>query len=107
MTIFINRNNSRSYFESSIMYSGDLGGKYNSAKIRNFCVNGICFETDCALKPGYDICIKMINHSPDLDYSPEAYKVYRATVKWCREIEESSRYGIGVQFFEPLNQKPC
>lgn len=107
MAMFINRNYSRSYFESNLMYSGDIGGEYSTAKMQNFCTNGIYFESDSALKPGYDICIKMVNNSPDLDYSPEAYKIYRATVKWCREIEETSRYGIGVQFIEPLNQKPC
>ncbi len=107
MTIFINRNYSRSYFEGNMMYSGELGGEYNYAKMQNFCVDGIYFESDSELKPGFDICIKMVNNSPDLDYSPEAYKIYRATVKWCKEIDDSSLYGIGVQFFEHLNQKPC
>jgi hypothetical protein len=89
-----------------MMYSQRGGNEYNEAMMHNCCVDGLYFESDAALEPGYDIHIKMRNNSPDVDYSPEAYKVYWATVKWCRKIEEGARYGIGAQFFKPLNQKP-
>ena len=106
MTICTNRNFARTYLESSMMYSEIGGVEYSEAKMHNCCVDGIYFESDFAVEPGYDIHIKIRNNSPDVDYSPEAYRVYQAKVRWCKEIEDSSRYGIGVQFFKPLNQKP-
>jgi len=42
------------------------------------------------------ICIKLINNTPDSDHSPEAYNIFNGKVKWCKEINDTSRYGIGV-----------
>ena len=107
MGLNTNRNFARSYYMTHVMVSAEDNDCFNPVEMHNCCVDGIYFESEEELLPGYNVCIKMVNHSPDIDMSPEAYKVYRAKVKWCREIESSSRYGVGVQFSQPLNQLPC
>ncbi|MFO7558126.1 MAG: hypothetical protein R6X10_04800 [Desulfobacterales bacterium] len=107
MNVLANRNYARSYYQKRMMYSEDKKGEYNSATMINYCVDGICFEADKALNPGFAVCIKLLNNSPDSEYSPEAYKIFNGKVKWCKELDDPSRYGIGVQFCKTLNQKPC
>jgi len=107
MSVFANRNYARSYYQTRMMYSENKEGEYNSAVMVNYCINGICFEADKALNPGFDICIKLINNTPDSDYSPEAHKIFSGKVKWCKEINDTAHYGIGVQFCKTMNQKPC
>jgi hypothetical protein len=104
MNILTNRNFARSYIEADLMVSNDKGGDYTRARMVNCCANGICFEADCALPPGFDVCIKMVNSEPDMEYSPEAHKIVMGRVKWCKEVDASFRYGIGVQFSETLNK---
>jgi hypothetical protein len=106
MNILTNRNFSRCYYEAELMFSKSKDGEYDIAKMVNCCVDGICFETDNALPPGFDVCIKMVNSTPDIEYSPESHKILRGRVKWCQEIADTFRYGIGVQFCETLNQNP-
>ncbi len=98
----------RNYNESMILlqtkddYSGYLQDScyYTYAKMYNSSKDGIYLEADFALQPGSDICIKIVNSTPDDIYSPEAYKAYKGKVKWCQETQdsESSAYGIGVQY---------
>jgi len=107
MGLLSKRNYARSYYQTGMMYSESKEGEYNPAVIMNSCAEGICFEADKALIPGFDICIKLINYSPDSEYSPEAYKLFVGRVKWCKEIEDTSRFGIGVQFCNIMNPKPC
>ena len=104
MNVLTNRNFARSYYEADLIFSDDNHGDYNKAKMVNCCVNGICFEAENAMPPGFDVCIKMVNHEPDLEYSPEAHKILRGRVKWCRELDDTFRFGIGVQFVEVLNK---
>jgi hypothetical protein len=55
----------------------------------------------------FEICIKLINNTPDSDYNPEAHNVFNGKVKWCKEINDTSRYGIGVQFCKIMNRRLC
>jgi len=107
MGVLAKRNYARSYYQTGMMYSENKEGKYNPAVMVNHCVDGICFEANKALNPGFDIRIKLINNSPDSEYSPEAYKIFSGKVKWCKEIDETSHFGIGVQFCKAMNQKLC
>ena len=104
MSFLTNRNFARSYCEADLMFSNNKEGDYSRAKMVNCCVDGICFETDNALPPGFTVCIKIVNHTPDIEYSPEAHKILRGRVKWCHETEDEFRYGVGVQFNEILNK---
>ncbi len=78
---------------------------YTHAKMGNNSIGGMYFELGYAIQPGSDVYIKMVNHTPDDTYCPEAFRTLRAKVKWCREIEnnESSHYGVGVQYHDVTN----
>ena len=99
MSILIKRAYSRSAYESPIMYANYDTENYYHAKMYNSSIGGMYFESDHAIKQKSDICIKMVNYTPDTP-SPEAYKAYRAKVKWCKKIDKSETacYGIGIQF---------
>ncbi len=102
----------RSYDESPILLQtkdnyacyNKVNKYYTYAKMYNSCMDGMYFETDFALQPGSDICIKIINLTPDDTYCPEAYKAYKGKVKWCKETSDpdNTGYGVGVQYSKPL-----
>jgi hypothetical protein len=90
----------RDHCESPIRYSTGDSEMYRDAKMYNKSEGGMYFESENnTLRPGSELCIKMVNYSPALE--PEAHDGYRAEVVWCRKIKEgaaASRYGIGVRF---------
>lgn len=99
MSALIKRAYSRNAYEAPIMYANYDTENYYHAKMCNSGLGGMYFESERALQPGSDICIKMENHSSD-ESGPEAFKAYRAKVKWCKKIDksETSCYGIGIQY---------
>jgi hypothetical protein len=99
------RNFARNYSEFPIMFTNYNSKTYFDAKTLNSSVDGMCFESGCALKPGFNISIRKLNDMPDMDYDPEAYKILKATVMWCKKIKSkyTSRYGIGVKFLRPTS----
>lgn len=76
----------------------------------NKSIAGMSFQSEHFIEPGTKIRIKLLNDSPDMTYSPEAYRIFHAEVKWCKKVDnmdEYSPYGIGVRFNDPsttLNQ---
>ena len=92
------RSYARCVCEVPIMYTDYDTEKYHHAKIYNSSLGGMYFESDHSLQPESDIYIKMINYAPDAP-GPEAYRTYRAKVKWCKKIDKSIsyRYGIGIE----------
>ena len=94
METTLKRNYPRRYIEVPILYSDNDGERH--AKMYNTCVDGMYFETLLPLKPGDNIRIKIENPSPDLYYSPEAFTVKTAKVRWCSRIPDHDIYGYGV-----------
>jgi len=99
MAAFTKRVYSRNTYEAPIMYANYDTENYSHAEMYNSSTAGMYFESDSAIKPETDICIKMVNYRPDTS-GPEAYKAYRAKVRWCKKMdkEDTSRYGIGIQY---------
>ena len=99
MAPFTKRAYSRDAYEAPIMYANYDTENYYHAKMYNSSAGGMYFESDHSIKPKSDICIKMINYRADIS-GPEAYKAYRAKVRWCKKIDkgDNSRYGIGIQY---------
>ncbi len=103
------RGTSRNRSEAEIMLltKDDYAGykKENSyftpAKMCNYSIDGMYFESDYAIQPGSDICIAKVKSSP-VKCGSEVSDSYRAKVRWCKEIADSnpSCYGIGVQYSE-------
>lgn len=100
----------RSYNEVPILFGSRESKEYYPARMNDKSIAGMSFQSDQFIEPGTKIRIKLLNDAPDMTYSPEAYKVYNAEVKWCRKmdpIDEFDAYGIGVRFNDPspiLNQ---
>jgi hypothetical protein len=90
---------SRNDYEAPIMYANYDTENYYHAKMYNSGVGGMYFESDHSIKQNSDICIKMVNYRADTS-GPEAYKAYRAKVRWCKKVDkdDTSRYGIGTQY---------
>lgn len=98
MTAYTKRAYPRCAHEAPIMCTDYDTRKYYHAKIYNSSLEGLYFESYKSLQPESDIYIKMINYAPDTP-GPEAYRAYRAKVKWCKKIDKSVpyRYGIGIK----------
>ncbi len=69
---------------------------------------GIYFEYDHAIQPGVDIDLKILDSSMEKKdrLVPIAHKSHRARVKWCRQLKDSSAYGIGAQYFADEQNLP-
>ncbi len=71
-------------------------GYFSYAQMSNFSGDGICFETDLALKPG-----AKINISLDKPLFRSAPRTYDAIIKWCKELAKNDSpyyYGIGAKY---------
>lgn len=99
MHAYTKRAYARCAYEAPIMYTDYDTGKYYHAQIYNNSPRGMYFESDHSLQPELDIYIKMVNYAPGKS-GPEAYRAYRAKVKWCKRIDKSTlnRYGIGIEY---------
>ena len=97
MELYTKRAHPRVYHEAPIEYANFNAEDYCGAKMHNTSVDGMYFESDSALQPESDICIRMGNDVPD---RPEDYRFYRAKVKWCKAITnvDATCYGVGVHY---------
>ena len=80
MTVLLKRVYSRDPYEAPIMYTNYDTENYYHAKMYNTSLNGMYFESERALQPESDICIKMVTHSSE-EPGLEACKACRARVK--------------------------
>jgi hypothetical protein len=82
--------------KSAIMLT-DEHSKYSFfAQMINFCVGGLYFESDVALKRGTKIQIQFDN--PPFRSGPQ---ILNSAVRWCRKLTDyhsDYTYGIGVKF---------
>lgn len=99
MAAHIKRAYLRNYYEALIMHANFNLENYCDAKTYNSSVAGMYFESNYILHQNSDICIKTGNYLPDTD-GPEAYRFYRAKVRWCKDMAKGDAhlYGIGVQY---------
>ncbi|MBW2429776.1 MAG: PilZ domain-containing protein [Deltaproteobacteria bacterium] len=99
MYIKTNRVYSRSAHEAPILYTTYDTENYYHARMFNSSLGGLYFESERALQPESDICIKMVTH-PSEEPGPETFKACRARVKWCQKRNKSGIfcYGVGIQY---------
>lgn len=106
MTTNTKRGYARSYVQAPILFANTKTSDFLSARMCNASVDGMHIESEHFVEPGTDIRIKVLNSAPDPVYNPEAYKVFRARVKWCRKIEADSgtgsSYWIGVKYHDRI-----
>ena len=96
------RNNERIKHKTDISFENYFSGTHHKAKMFNYSIGGMYFETDYAPLPGTEIFIGVKN-SP-YDSGPD---LYHARIRWrkhLRSIVSSRHFGVGVQFCRPVNQ---
>ena len=82
--------------KSAIMVK-DEHSKYSLfAKMINYCIGGLYFESNVALKQGTKIQI-LFDNPPFISGS----KILSSDVRWCRKLTDYNSdyyYGVGVKF---------
>jgi hypothetical protein len=90
------RNDMRIRHKADIQFENYFLDKHYTARMCNYSLGGMYFETDYAPLPGTEIFIG-IKDSP---YDAGA-DVYRAQIRWRRQLTAGSspyHYGVGVQY---------
>ncbi len=79
-------------YEAPIEYKHYDKNDYYAAKMYNYSMGGMYFESDYDIQLGANIYIKMNTYSADTP----------GKVTWCKEYSasDSSYYGVGVQYYE-------
>ena len=94
------RLNARLPHRSRIKIKDAAAGRFKTGSTINYSRNGLLIETDALFPPGTEVFLM-------LDASPfprdESQEVYRAVVKHCSELENSSfPYACGLELIECL-----
>ncbi len=84
-----------------------VSGHWVYAEMTDFSRNGLCFETEAAIKPGTMIRVKfdksLVSSRFDQSFQPlfnHGYKTYSSRVMWCKQLDDDqsvSSFGIGVE----------
>ena len=84
-------------------------GHWVYAEMTDFSKNGLCFETEAALRPGSVIKVKfdksLVSSRFDKSFKSivnDGLRSYNSTVKWCRpknDEQSFSNFVIGVELF--------
>ncbi len=95
------RDDTRRRFKADILLETFSAGIYYEAKMFNYSIGGMYFESDYAPLPGSEIYIGIENSPYDAGAD-----IYRAQVRWRKELpDEQSRfnYGVGVKYSQPVD----
>jgi hypothetical protein len=90
------RKSRRYRHKATVILEEAISGAWSYAQTKDFSSEGMLLESEVAFKPGTRINIKI--DSPPLR---SAEKIYKSTVKWCKQLaaEDSNfTYGIGIKF---------
>ena len=99
------RHKTRFPHEAPVTLENEEMGLLHGVRMYNYSSNGIYFETNFYLQPGFDIYIGL-KSSPFANES-DVYECYRAVIKWRKFLEESSfDYGYGLHLLERVPQPP-
>ena len=84
-----------------------VSGHWVYAEMTDVSSNGLCFETEAAIKPGTMVRVKfdksLVSSRLDKSIQPlfsDGYKTYSSRVKWCKHLDDDqsvSNFGIGVE----------
>ena len=94
------RDGHRHKHKANILLETYRSGAYYQAKMLNYSLGGMYFESDYAPLPGTEIYIGIENSPYDANAD-----VYRAQVRWRKQLtDERSKYsfGVGVKYSQPV-----
>jgi hypothetical protein len=90
------RKNRRYRHKATVILEEAISGAWSYAQTKDFSSDGMLLESEVAFRPGTRINVKF--DSPPFR---SAEKIYKSTVKWCRQLtaEDSDfTYGVGIKF---------
>lgn len=96
-----NRTSKRINFKSTVMIEIRDTGIFHYATMHNFSGDGMYCGSDCGLRQGTIITIRLDN--PPFGSAP---KIYLGEVWRCEELEgdyNSHLYGLGIKIFKAIN----
>ena len=96
-----NRTSKRINYKSTVMIEIRDTGIFHYATMLNFSGDGIYCGSDCALRPGITITIRL--DKPPYGSAP---KIYLGEVRRCEELEgdyNSHLYGLGIKIIKAIN----
>lgn len=97
MTMQNDRKPYRIRHEIHVMCASDETGRRHRATAYNYSRDGVYIESDFPYEPGMDVTITMGSYMP-ISTGDDGLDNYKGKVVWCREIPDSTSYGVGVQF---------
>ena len=97
------RENERHTLDIPIMYAYHNTDRFYNATMRNYCKNGMCFESEAAIKPGEDIYIMLEDFSSEA-IGTELYEGYLGEVRWCLKSSKSEMelFKIGIKYYQTI-----
>jgi hypothetical protein len=90
------RKSRRYRHKATVILEEARSGAWSYAQTKDFSNDGMLLESEVAFKPGTQINIKF-----DSSSFKSTAKIYKSTVKWCKESADEDSiltYGIGVKF---------
>lgn len=85
--------------KADIQFENYFSGTYYKARMYNYSLGGMYFETDYAPLPGTEIYIGIKNSPYDAGAD-----IYRARVRWRKQLlpgASAFQYGVGVKYYPP------
>jgi hypothetical protein len=95
------RDNERIKHKTDILFENYFSGTHHKARMYNYSIGGLYFESDYAPLPGTEIYIGIKNSPYDAGAD-----LYHARVKWRKQltpVASDRHFGVGVQFCRPVN----
>jgi hypothetical protein len=90
------RKSRRYRHKATVILEEARSGAWSYAQTKDFSNDGMLLESEVAFKPGTRINIKF-----DSQPFKSTAKIYKSTVKWCKELADEDSiltYGVGVKF---------
>ncbi|UCG08545.1 MAG: PilZ domain-containing protein [Desulfobacterales bacterium] len=97
------RDEIRRKHKANILLETHPAGNYYEARMFNYSIGGMYFESDYAPLPGTEIYIGIENSPYDAGAD-----VYRAQVRWRKElldVKSKYNYGVGVKYSQPIHSQ--
>ena len=91
-----NRNNTRTNHQADIQFENYFSRKHYKARMFNYSMEGMYFETEYAPLPGTEIYIGIKNSPYDAGAD-----VYRAQIRWRKQLDSpvsNHQFGVGVKY---------
>ena len=94
---YIQRIHSRYHVQTPIRFAKQNTESLLPANMLNISDGGMCFESTYSVNPHSDVCIWLEQKLRIRQKGIKIYNFYRSKVLWCREINNGTTLGIGVQ----------